>query len=153
MLAERLASMGVRFDKIVSSDLSRAVETSKVISKKLAIPIELRSEIRERGAGIAEGKTEDEIDWEIYETKPFPYRKHSGGESFFEVKKRSRAFLESFPPDSEGNVLVVSHSVFIAMAYAEISKISMKKAVKVRPEAGTMVYDTKKRTMEFVRLE
>jgi probable phosphoglycerate mutase len=47
----------VAYDKIVSSDLPRAVTTSEIIRDKNNIPIDLDKRIRERNLGIAQGLT------------------------------------------------------------------------------------------------
>ncbi|MFD0670398.1 histidine phosphatase family protein [Cohnella sp. GCM10027633] len=57
LLAERLASDGMRWDGVVSSDLKRAATTARVIADRLGLPHETDARLRERSFGRAEGTT------------------------------------------------------------------------------------------------
>ena len=64
-LANRL-SLNLEWDLIVTSDLSRAIETAQIISSKLKLSVSIRDErIREINCGEIEGTTEVEriIKW------------------------------------------------------------------------------------------
>ncbi|AIY06901.1 phosphoglycerate mutase [Planococcus sp. PAMC 21323] len=59
-LAERLAGEG-QWDRIISSDLSRAKETAEIIGHKLNLPVShFDVRLRERSGGKIEGTTEQE---------------------------------------------------------------------------------------------
>ena len=57
-----MAVMKQPIDLIVSSDLSRAMETAMLIQKPLGVPLVVEPRVRERNFGILEGKTMLEAD-------------------------------------------------------------------------------------------
>lgn len=68
-LAQRLAGEG-QWDRIISSDLSRAKETAEIIGQQLHLPVShFDVRLRERSGGKIEGTTENEriekwgVDW------------------------------------------------------------------------------------------
>jgi len=128
---------------IISSDLKRTKQTAQTISKMLHLPIRYDRLIRERHAGTAQGKPENKIDWELYEKKPLSRRKHLGGESFSDVKKRAKLFLKKMRKE-DARAIVVSHSVFILMMVAEFYKIPIQKALKLPLENRLYIIDAKK---------
>lgn len=117
-------------EKILTSDLKRAIETSQIINKYLNLKIEKLNILRERWAWIVEWKKENEINWDLYENKKLPYRKHIWWESFLDVKKRAKYFLDNLPEES-WNLLIISHNVFILMLICVLKKITIKKALSI----------------------
>lgn len=91
LLAERLKNE--KFDLILSSDLPRAIETTKAISKYHDCPVEYRSELRERSSGIFEGRKYSEYEAEYikgienFAQNPEEF-KPENGESLSEVYSR-----------------------------------------------------------------
>src|SRR5512140_1864118 len=95
-LAERLH--GVRFDRIVSSPMNRAMETAEIVAR--GRPFEVDDRLRELDYGRWEGLNYQEIDardldlrarWEAD-----PAETHApGGESGNDVAARARSFLNS----------------------------------------------------------
>ena len=132
---------------IVSSDLKRAKETAKIISKILNLPIKYNKLTRERSAGITQGKKEKYIDWKTYEKKSLKYRKHLGGESFLDVKQRAKKFLNQIKNKKE-TIIVVSHNVFLLMLISEFYKLPIEKSLKLPLENRIYIIDTKKRQFE-----
>lgn len=62
-MAARLASSDLRFDRIVSSDLSRSIDTAAVIAKALEHgEVGVEPDLRERDVGDWSGRTTEEID-------------------------------------------------------------------------------------------
>lgn len=115
---------------IISSDLKRASQSAQIIKKALGAPIVYNALLRERGAGIAEGKKDSEIDWKSYEEKPLHSRKHAGGESFSEVRQRAIKFLRDAKKNKNEFIVVVSHTVMLAMMKSHLKKIGIRKALK-----------------------
>ncbi len=143
-IADIIEKRKLKLSLIISSNLKRAKETAEIISKKLNLPIKYEKLVKERHAGIAQGKKEKEIDWENYEKKPLLHRKHAGGESFLDVGKRAKKFIIKIKKINK-NILLVSHSVFILMLISEIYKISFEKTVKKYKKHNIFILDTKKR--------
>lgn len=93
-IATAIKKMNINPSLIISSDLKRAKDTAKIISKIIKLPIRYEKLLRERSASVVEGKNEKNIDWDTYEKKPLEIRKHKGGESFSDVKKRAKKFIK-----------------------------------------------------------
>jgi broad specificity phosphatase PhoE len=114
-LGSRLKNESI--DIIYSSDLARARETALAIHQYHSCPIEYRTEIRERGFGIYEGRIWEDFDGDrmIKAESREDYRPQ-GGESLRDVQERARQFLsflrEAHPDKS---VLVCAHGGFNRM--------------------------------------
>jgi len=127
-IAKIISKLDLRFQKIVTSDLKRAFNTARIISTELNnLPIEKDQTVRERSAGIAEGKKDSEINWNDYEKSPWVDRKHRDGESFGDVYQRAQNFLDKHR--DQDDIILVSHTVFILMLIAAALKISPEKIV------------------------
>lgn len=114
-LAVRLQNR--HFDAVYSSDLSRAFDTAKTITKQ---PIQADARLREMGFGQWEGLNFHDIEaqfprelktWREKSTAP------PGGESVFDVAERVGAFLEEILGKIEDNqqFLVVAHGGLIGV--------------------------------------
>ncbi|PZM85742.1 hypothetical protein DLH72_01605 [Candidatus Gracilibacteria bacterium] len=140
-----------KIEKIFSSDLKRAKDTAEIINNFLDLEIKFLKILRERKAGIVEGKNENEINWENYEKIFLPYRKHKGGENFLEVRKRAKGFYKNFFSEKE-NILVVSHSVFILMFLSFFKKKSIKDSLKIDIKNKIICVDLGNKRIEFINL-
>lgn len=58
-VARELCNLGIT--RIIASDLSRAADTAQAVGDVIDVPVELDKRLRERGYGVFEGKTSDEI--------------------------------------------------------------------------------------------
>ncbi|KFF31086.1 histidine phosphatase family protein [Bifidobacterium bombi] len=110
--------------KVVSSDLSRAVQTAHAFADVLGLPVELDSHVRERDFGRWEGLTGSQIrqlDPEAYAS----WRAFQGGERKYGVESRTalgergvQALVRLVERDEANPVLstlvVVTHGSFIA---------------------------------------
>lgn len=138
-IASYLKEFGIK--KVISSNLSRALETAKIISDELGVAdIEIEKSIRERSAGIYEGKSEDDVDWDKYEQVELAHRKHQDGESFSEVEERIRPFLDELLKSKE-NTLIITHSVVMHMMIKILKDISFEQALNVDLEDRFIVFD------------
>ncbi|REE94295.1 putative phosphoglycerate mutase [Paenibacillus taihuensis] len=112
-LAYRLQHEPLRWDAIISSDLSRAIETATIISKALQIPLlPPDARLRERFYGEVEGTTEEERqkrwgpDWKKCDC---------GQESDALVRERSLSFAQdTADANPDRNILVVTHGSLLA---------------------------------------
>ncbi|AXF57515.1 histidine phosphatase family protein [Salicibibacter kimchii] len=109
-LANRLF-LEEKWDMIVASDLSRAMETAEIIAAKLKLPVSHDTRIREMDCGEIEGTTEDErvekwgSDWRQLDL---------GIETAEELSQRGYEFLEETAAKNENKrVLIVSHGGLI----------------------------------------
>jgi broad specificity phosphatase PhoE len=97
-------------DAIVSSDLSRAVQTARPLAELLDLPVALDTRLRERSLGAWEGLTRDEVvrrHPEQYEQWVAGRDAHQPGESRAEVGERVLAALAEARGDT---VVLVTHS-------------------------------------------
>lgn len=114
LLAVRLLNDGERWDAVVTSDLSRSIETGRVIADKLGIPL-LQPEplLTERSFGLIEGTLEQErlVRWgENWRTHP-----EAGVESDESVRSRAASFLQTYTERMpEGRLLAVTHGSYLA---------------------------------------
>lgn len=126
----------VKFDALYSSNLTRAIATAQLIKNQNIIGINewhRSSDINERGYGVVENKTRDDIiklysnnvidNWfnRVNATPP-------GGESYLVVYKRCYRFYKKhvIPNLDQKNLLIVAHAGVIKclMAIIEDKKLS-----------------------------
>ncbi|WEK55712.1 MAG: histidine phosphatase family protein [Candidatus Cohnella colombiensis] len=111
LLANRLAVEDIQWDRIVSSDLLRAVHTAEIVAERLDIPLNHDSRLRERSFGDAEGTTEQErlMKWGTEWRELVPNQ-----ESDDAVIARGLAFIDELKTCDEGQSwLVVTHGGFL----------------------------------------
>lgn len=112
-LANRL-SLEQEWDVIITSDLSRAIETAQIVSTTLQLPISIHDErIREIDCGDIEGTTEVE---RIHKWGSNWREIDLGMEKYELVSSRGLAFLEEIVTTyKDKRVLVVSHGALIGL--------------------------------------
>lgn len=121
MLGDRLLQEPYRWDYCITSSLSRAAETGKIVAAKLGVTLlEPDDRIRERAYGQVEGMTAEARetkwgkDWKLLSL---------GQESDEALQVRGLAFLEDITARFPGkNVLVISHGGFLAQLYTALYK-------------------------------
>jgi phosphoserine phosphatase len=106
-IADELAT--TKFDRIVSSDLSRTRDTADVIAKRHGLRVEVLPELREIDVGERTGKPFDEArglpNWSDDGFVAWP-----GGETLDKVVTRVLAAIERLTRESPGKtILVVGH--------------------------------------------
>jgi broad specificity phosphatase PhoE len=122
--------------------LQRAFDTAQIISRIIKRPIIKEILARERSAGDAEGKMEEEIDWEAYEQRPPLSRKHKNGESFLEVYKRAEKCIKKLQKKYKNKtILIVSHSVFILMCLAFLKHKTIEYMLHNQPKKRVLLIE------------
>jgi len=123
---KKFKSEGINFDKIYSSDLRRAKETTKILLPyvtKQNTTIEYYSDLRERGFGSLEGKTIQELNIKEHEIPGLFSIDQKGlledSESLSSIKKRNRRiYMKTIgaetAADSSKKILLVSHEWIIS---------------------------------------
>jgi glucosyl-3-phosphoglycerate phosphatase len=102
----------VRPDRIVSSDLVRALETAQIVASTIGVPVTVEPRLRERSLGHWEGLTRDEVE-QTYPDEFADWRagrdiSRRGGETREQVAQRA---LAAFAEHSQAETLVlVTHS-------------------------------------------
>lgn len=109
-VAEWAIEQGMSFDVIVSSPLSRSVQTAKIIARKLHYPtddIAYEDDLKERNCGDFEGKPIDDY----YETPESVAIKDYQVESLEALHERATRVIAKIQTDyPDKTVLLVSHS-------------------------------------------
>ncbi|SHL38503.1 glucosyl-3-phosphoglycerate phosphatase (pgm family) [Pseudonocardia thermophila] len=110
-------------DRLISSDLSRAVDTAQEISAVTGLPLELDPRLRETHLGEWQGLTVAQVEegWPgaIAQWRADPAWAPPGGESRIEVVRRSRPVIDELDEemaddDVDNTVVVVAHGGLIA---------------------------------------
>ena len=106
-VADELAK--VKFDRIISSDLSRSLETAELIAKRHGLSVEVMPALREINVGDRTGKAFDETrglpNWSDDGFVVWP-----GGESLDQVLARTLGAIDRLIRESPGKtILVVGH--------------------------------------------
>jgi broad specificity phosphatase PhoE len=116
-----LAALGP--DRIVSSDLQRAVDTAEVVGTACGLPVKFDARLRETHLGEWQGRTVAEIDRDypgaIAAWRSDPDWAPPGGESRVAVVARSRPLVDELDVefadgDTSSTVLLVAHGGLIA---------------------------------------
>ncbi|MCP8616362.1 histidine phosphatase family protein [Salirhabdus salicampi] len=108
-----------RWDILITSDLSRAIETANIIGSKIGLPIShIDKRVREINCGEIEGTTEEQrikkwgSEWRNIEL---------GMEKFEDVSNRGVDFLNDIACTNEGKrILVVSHGALIGLTLQKL---------------------------------
>ncbi len=107
-------------DHILSSDLSRALETAQIACQKIKKPITIHEELRETNLGVAEGMFRDDLiiqhgeqaleKWFSIAIEDCDFS-FSGGETKVECVRRVKGFLESWIDDQNHHekIVIFSH--------------------------------------------
>lgn len=93
-------------EKIISSPLKRAMETSSIVAERIGIEFSVDKRLIEQDFGIYEGVFRD--DEEYQRAKREYFKRYPNGESYLEVAHRVYSFLKELK-DINSNVLVVTH--------------------------------------------
>jgi broad specificity phosphatase PhoE len=110
------------FDRVVSSDLTRAVDTANTIADVLGLPVKLDPRLRETHLGEWQGRRVDEVEvdypGQIAEWRGDPRWTPPGGESRVDVVRRSLPVVEEIDVDlaeepGAQSLLIVAHGGMI----------------------------------------
>jgi glucosyl-3-phosphoglycerate phosphatase len=110
-------------DRVISSDLRRAVDTAEVVGAACGLPVKFDARLRETHLGRWQGHTVAEIDHDypgaIATWRSDPTWAPPGGESRVAVVERSRPVVDELDaefdaPDDSTTVLLVAHGGLIA---------------------------------------
>lgn len=114
------------FDRFISSDETRAIESSKIISEIIKKDFEKTSLIREKSSGNFSDKLIDEVDWTNV-SGSFLDKKIPNGESTRDVVSRALEFFKKLNEIPQGkDILVVSHGTFLRILISLITNASIQ---------------------------
>src|SRR5262245_13590384 len=138
--AEQLAMRfrEIQFDAIYTSDLGRAVMTAEAIGRFQQARIQRRLLLRERNAGIFQGRSFRDMDL-FQEQSGFTHAefKPEGGESYRDVLVRVVSFLESIRGHADDHrLLIVSHGRWMRMLLSIALKLEIEQSTAI-PQTNT----------------
>lgn len=139
LVAERLKNEKV--DAIYTSDLTRAYDTAVQIHKYHKCDLIKNEKLRERRKGKYEGKPNTIRDDRIKELNiSYDEFDFDGGETFFQVRKRVRHFLDKIVNLHKGqNVLLVSHGEAIMAIFLNLLDKPSSEYLKYMPRKNTAI--------------
>ena len=122
-IAERISNISI--DIILASPHKRAMETAKIISKKINKDIQKVSLLGEKkwpreieGKSLKDPEVEKVFDLLKEKNATNPTWHYSDEENFFDIKKRAELFIEYISKLTYPNILIISHEYFIKMVIA-----------------------------------
>ncbi len=121
----------IKFDKVYSSDLNRAYETTKlIIPEQEIIKTELLREINVGNWSGHPFKDAEKLNpeaYDLYFNHPEKYIREDG-ESFYDLVNRVEKFFEDYIYNSDDeNILIVSHGITIIAIFNLMENISIDK--------------------------
>ncbi|WP_338450779.1 histidine phosphatase family protein [Niallia oryzisoli] len=130
LLGEKLKD--TEFTGIISSPSERALETAQLIRGTRTTPIKTDERIMEMHLGHWQGLTTKEIkeqypeEYDSYMNQPDIYL-NGDGESFTDMLNRANEFLRELKnSEMTGNLLIVTHGLFIKILYLIFKGIELK---------------------------
>lgn len=137
------------WDAVISSPLSRAVETAEIIAAKLGVAeVQIDAALVERNYGAAEGVAIEEQD------RRFPDKRIPGAEEWEDVEQRVLYALQRIARSYLGQrVIVVGHGAAIMAVLARLTggAVSGKNARLKNASMNWLVYDGHLRVTAFNR--
>lgn len=126
----REKSKNIKFDKIYSSDLKRALDTAKlIVGDREIITTPLLREINVgdwSGRKITDVKVEDSELYNDYFNHPEKYKRDDGESIFDLINRVEKFFKEAIYPEEDENILIVAHGVTIVAMLDIMEKIAVK---------------------------
>jgi broad specificity phosphatase PhoE len=130
LLGERLKE--IDFAKIISSPSGRTIETTELIRGERNVLVQPNKKIMEMDLGPWQGLLKSEIKeqyYDVYEcfmNRPDLYQ-NEDAESFIDFYKRAEDFLHELKSSKQtGNLLIVTHGLFIKALFLAIKGIEIK---------------------------
>jgi broad specificity phosphatase PhoE len=136
-LAAHWASTGVTFTSIISSPLTRALDTATAIASQLDSPVEEDPQLMERKWGRFEGQSLTQIQRYFQDHPPLTLFDHvpPDGESFWQLYARAGSSLQGLLRREPASYLVVSHGGLLAAMHM----IALQIAPALRPLSGPKI--------------
>ncbi|MDQ5913307.1 MAG: hypothetical protein QG659_729 [Patescibacteria group bacterium] len=118
---------GINFDLVISSPMSRTVETTKIIANELGLTNEIitKSEFSEKDVGEFTGKPKEEY---------FAFETSGGeaGETTTDMQNRVKQGLDWLELQSFENALVVTHNGTVRMIRTVLENLPAKDFAKIQ---------------------
>ena len=134
--------------RIITSDLKRAIETSKHIDESIPLPIEKSKDWRETNNGVLAGMPNDAADKQypgLYFNSLEMDERYPGGESpienFIRIKRAFKGICEEQKKrNHQENVLIVTHGGVINIIYHILKRKHWTNKKKPFPSSYTSIH-------------
>lgn len=142
-LEEKKEELGI--EKIISSDLKRAKQTTEIINKKLNVPVEYTDRLREMNNGKIAGMLNSEVEklypGLYYNTLEIDER-YPEGESPIEFYNRITRDFEKIVEENKdfNNIMIVTHSGVINIIYRYINNMEWSNKIKSIKISNASIY-------------
>jgi probable phosphoglycerate mutase len=141
-------SLQKRFERsdvgaIYCSDLSRSINTAKIIVGSRRVPIVIRKDLREVCMGEWEGCTFGDIarrfpdEFKARGSDMVSYRV-PGGESFADCSQRMVAALEDIMASSSGNIVIIGHAGGIRLLLCHMLGMPITNLFRISQDYGCL---------------
>ena len=134
-----------KIEKIISSDLLRARQTTEIINDKLKIKVEYTERLREMNNGEIAGMLNSEVEKKYpglyYNTLKIDER-YPGGESPIEFYNRIIKDFEDIVNENKiyNNIMIVTHSGVINIIYRYINNMEWSNKIKSIKVSNASIY-------------
>lgn len=122
-IASDVSRLGLRVERVVTSDLTRAMETADVVAVCFGVTLTCDVRLREQHLGALQGRRYEEA-WAVAGATDWsdPTQPVCGGESPMDVYHRMRAVLDGL--DRSAVTVLVSHGDAIRAAVAHLDGVT-----------------------------
>ena len=121
---KKILEEGIKVDIIYSSPLSRALETARIISSVISVPLVVDDRIREQAFGEWEGVSPRNKE-EFQKAKECFVKSYNGGESMMKCAHRVYGFLDEVL-SKDKTCLMVAHNGISRFVYSYFHDMSNK---------------------------
>lgn len=119
-----------KIDVIYSSDIFRTRQTAEIVAKALGLKINFDKRLRDINLGVYHGKAKKEFYGDFPDLKKRFSKGPAGGESWNNLKKRLKNFLEEINKKHKNkNILIISHGDPLWMLEGIIKKLSDQRLI------------------------
>jgi probable phosphoglycerate mutase len=122
---------------IYTSTLQRSILTAQPIARHLGFPVVTKTELKEIGFGILEGRNlyqfdeVTKIEWDRFKDDRFHYH-IPGAENYSDVANRVRPFAERILDDHQGQeVLIVGHRVVNRLLIGILLEVPLEETLTI----------------------
>ncbi len=143
-----------RIDAIFSSDLRRTRHTAREIARFHKVPVHYAKELRERHAGIFQGRHADHFSAAVDASGvPSTEFRPEGGESIIDLRNRVRKFTSKlYKRHSDKTVLIVTHGgVARALLYI-YNPVHLRKVQDIKTvNTGVLIIEVRGRNGKIIK--
>ena len=134
-----------KIEKIISSDLLRAKQSTEIINEKLNVPVEYTERLREMNNGKIAGMLNADVDRlypGLYYNALRMDERYPGGESPIEFYSRITRDFEKIVDENKKckNLMIVTHSGVINIIYRYINNMEWSNKIKSIKISNASIY-------------